>query len=104
MSKAINIFFVIKPAFKIRTALNDLTDIKKYDNLLFNINYIIDYIKKSDYEKIIIVSHTVFLNLLLKEIFRINILNEDYSWICYLEYYNNNFYMISPPNTEHLIE
>lgn len=77
------------------------------EELLNRINKVIDYIKESDCKKIIIVSHSGFLDELLKNIFLINKLPKgDLSkgkncWICYCTYQNGVFHMISPINTEH---
>jgi broad specificity phosphatase PhoE len=77
------------------------------DELLARVNNVIDYIKKTDCKKIVVVSHSGFLDELLKNIFSINKLPKgDLSrgkncWICYCTYSNGAFHMISPINTEH---
>jgi broad specificity phosphatase PhoE len=77
------------------------------EELLARINKVIDYIKETDCKKIIIVSHSGFLDELLKNIFSINKLPKgDMSrgkncWICYCTWLNGVFHMISPINTEH---
>jgi broad specificity phosphatase PhoE len=75
--------------------------------LMDRINKVIDYIKETDCKRIIVVSHSSFLDSLLKVIFSINKLPKgDLSkgkncWICYCTYFNGVFHMISPINTEH---
>lgn len=92
--------------------------IKKYDiqitgvehpiNLHKRVINFIETIKKSDHNKIIIISHNGFLETLLKTMFNINVLpkgnlkNGENCTICYCTYENNNFIMQSPQNTEHL--
>ena len=59
-------------------------------------------------KKIIVVSHNAFLEILLKIIFKTNILpkgdmkNGNNCYICYCTLKNNLFSMVSPKNTEHL--
>jgi broad specificity phosphatase PhoE len=75
--------------------------------LMDRINKVIKYIKETDCKKIIVVSHSSFLDSLLKAIFSINKLpTGDLSkgkncWICYCTYFNGTFHMISPINTSH---
>jgi broad specificity phosphatase PhoE len=71
------------------------------------IKNIIHFIRKSNHHNIVIVSHSGFLEALIKYIFKIPILYEDMRngkncWISYCVLNNNKFIMISPPNTLHL--
>lgn len=77
------------------------------EELLSRVNKVIKYIKKTGCKKIVVVSHSGFLDELLKNIFSINKLPKgDLSkgkncWVCYCTYLNGSFHMISPINTEH---
>lgn len=81
-----------------------------YDELMRRVHHIIDYVKHSTDRKIIIVSHTGFMDALFKTMFNTNVLPKGQftggmnCWIMYCTYDNNVFSLISPPNTEHLIE
>lgn len=69
----------------------------------------IKYLTKIKHDKIIVVSHSGFLEVLLKLIFNLNILpmgnmpKSKNCTICYCTYKNKTFHMVSPQNTEHLI-
>ena len=81
---------------------------ESYAEVIQRINYIITYLTETKNEKIIVVSHSGFLDALLKEMFGLGILpkgdltNGTHNWIMYCTYQNNKFKMISPANTEHL--
>lgn len=83
--------------------------------LKHRINKIINFIKASDFKKIILVSHSGFLELLLKTMINIfdsdvdilvkgNMKNGKNCWISRLDYdpVSDVFRMITAPNTEHL--
>jgi broad specificity phosphatase PhoE len=81
--------------------------IERYEELIPRINKLINYLKATICKKIIVVSHSTFLDELLKKIFNLNVLpegsfaNGKNCWICYCTFSNDKFKMISPPNTEH---
>ena len=69
---------------------------------------IIKLIELLDYKKIIIVSHGDILKSLIERIFHIHsvptgrLSNNKTSWISYIKYKKGQYYLVSPPNNEHL--
>ena len=86
----------------------DIVCIETNDELLHRVNKFINFLKKTKCKKMIVVSHNAFLEILLKIIFKTNILpkgdmkNGNNCYICYCTLKNNLFSMVSPKNTEHL--
>ena len=86
----------------------DIVGIETNDELLHRVKKFINFLKKTKCKKIIVVSHNAFLEILLKIIFKTNILpkgdmkNGNNCYICYCTLKNNLFSMVSPKNTEHL--
>lgn len=86
----------------------NITNVETKDEIIERTNKFIEYIKELDCNKIIIVSHSGFIEILLKTLFNLNNLpkgNMDKTKncsICYIVYKNDVFSMISPQNTEHL--
>lgn len=68
----------------------------------------IAYIKECKYTDIIIVSHSGYIDYLLKEMFNIcdypsgDFTNGNNCGIAYIEFKENTFHLVSPPNTLHL--
>jgi len=85
-----------------------------FDETLPKLRHIIDYLKSTDNIKILIISHSALLELLLKEIFNLcklpsgDTTNGKNCSICYCTIKhneftgNNEFNMITPQNTQHL--
>jgi broad specificity phosphatase PhoE len=79
-----------------------------YDELLGRVEHLIEYIKTTDKQKILIITHSGYLEIMLKIMFNLSILpmgnmsNGKNCSICYCTYKNNIFTMVSPQNTEHL--
>ena len=86
----------------------DISGIENNHELLQRVDKFINFLNKTKCKKIIVVSHSGFLDILLKIIFKINVLpkgdmkNGKNCSICYCTLKNNLFSMISPQNTEHL--
>lgn len=82
--------------------------LETYEELLYRVNYLIDYLKNTDKKKILVISHSGFLEIMLKILFNSSVLaqgdmtNGKNCSICYCVYKNNIPIMISPPSTEHL--
>ena len=82
--------------------------VETYEELLDRVEYLIEYIKTTDKRKILVITHSGYLDILLKNMFNLSILpqgdisNGKNCSICYCTYKNNIFTMCSPPNTEHL--
>ena len=82
--------------------------VETYEELLDRVEYLIEYIKTTDKRKILVITHSGYLDILLKNMFNLSILpqgdisNGKNCSICYCNYKNNVFTMCSPPNTEHL--
>lgn len=82
--------------------------IESFHELMDRVNYFIEYLKNSEHKKIIVVTHSGYLEVLLQTIFNLSILpkgdvsNGKNCTICYCVYKNNTFTMISPQNSEHL--
>jgi len=70
--------------------------------------YLIEYIKTTDKQKILVITHSGYLQIMLKIMFNLSTLpmgntsNGKNCSICYCTYKNNIFTMVSPQNTEHL--
>ena len=85
-----------------------ITGIETYDELLGRVKYLIEYIKTTNKQKILVITHSGYLDILLKIMFNLSILpkgnmsNGKNCSICYCTYENNIFTMVSPQNTEHL--
>ena len=86
----------------------DVLGVEPSLDLVSKAKQFIDWIEKTKYNKIIVISHSGFLEVLLKIIFNLNVLpkgntsNGNNCTICYCTYKNNVFNMISPQNSEHL--
>jgi len=86
----------------------DIIGIETNNELLHRVNKFINFLNKTKCKKIIVVSHSGILDILLKIIFKINVLpkgdmkNGKNCSICYCTLKNNLFSMVSPKNTEHL--
>lgn len=82
--------------------------VETYEELLCRVEYLIKYIKTTDKKKILIISHSGYLDIMLKIMFNLstlpsgNMSNGKNCSICYCTYKNDIFTMCSPPNTEHL--
>ena len=82
--------------------------VETYEELLDRAKYLIEYIKTTDKQKILVITHSGYLDILLKIMFNLstlpqgNMSNGKNCSICYCTYKNNIFKMCSPPNTEHL--
>jgi broad specificity phosphatase PhoE len=82
--------------------------VETYEELLDRAEYLIEYIKTTDKQKILVITHSGYLDILLKIMFNLstlpqgNMSNGKNCSICYCTYKNNIFTMCSPPNTEHL--
>jgi broad specificity phosphatase PhoE len=82
--------------------------VETYEELLDRAEYLIEYIKTTDKQKILVITHSGYLDILLKIMFNLstlpqgNMSNGKNCSICYCTYKNNIFKMCSPPNTEHL--
>ena len=83
-------------------------DIENNHELLQRVAKFINFLNKTKCKKIIVVSHSGILDILLKIIFKINVLpkgdmkNGKNCSICHCTLKNNLFSMVSPQNTEHL--
>ena len=82
--------------------------VETYEELLDRVKYLIKYLKTTDKQKILVITHSGYLDILLKIMFNLSTLpqgnmsnGKNYS-ICYCTYKNKIFTMCSPPNTEHL--
>jgi broad specificity phosphatase PhoE len=82
--------------------------LETYRELLDRIEYLIKYLKDTNKQKILVISHSGYLEILFKNMFNLstlpqgNMSNGKNCSICYCTYKNNIFTMVSPPNTEHL--
>ena len=80
-----------------------------YEELVERAEHLIEYIKNTNSKKIIIVTHSGYLEILLKILFNLSVLpkgsmkNGKNCSICYCTCKNNIFTMVSPQNTEHLL-
>jgi len=87
----------------------DITGVETARELLDRVNRFIKFLQETKYKKIIVISHSGLLDILLKTIFRINVLpkgdmkNGKNCSICYCRMTDNEMIMVSPQNTEHLI-
>ena len=85
-----------------------IEEVETYDELLDRVEYLLEYIKTSDKQKILVITHSGYLEIMLKIMFNLstlpmgNMSNGKNCSICYCTYKNNIFTMCSPPNTEHL--
>lgn len=85
-----------------------INELETYDELMNRTEYLIEYIKNTDCKKILVISHSGYLDILLKTLFNLstlpkgNMTNGKNCSICYCVLKNNIFTMISPQNTEHL--
>lgn len=85
-----------------------IKDLDNYDNYISRVNSFIQYLNNTDCSNILVVSHSGYLETLLKTIFRLSRLpygsmkNGKNCSICYCTLKNNQFTLISPQNTEHL--
>jgi broad specificity phosphatase PhoE len=85
-----------------------ITGQETFDELDTRINEFIEYLKNTDCTKIIVVSHSGLLGVLLQKMFNLNVLptgdtsNGGNCTICYCTLNNDVFTMITPSNTEHL--
>jgi broad specificity phosphatase PhoE len=86
----------------------DISGLETYDEIIDRTNYFIDYLQKTDKRKILVVSHSGYLETLLQTIFKLGVLPYgDFTpgkncSICYCTLKDDIFSMISPLNTEHL--
>jgi broad specificity phosphatase PhoE len=86
----------------------NIVGVEKTDELIHRITKFLKLLKKTKCEKIIVVTHSGILDILLQIIFKINVLpkgnmsNSKNCSICYCTLKNKSFTMISPQNTEHL--
>jgi broad specificity phosphatase PhoE len=82
--------------------------VETYNELLDRVNHLIKYLKTTNKQKILVITHSGYLEILLKIIFNLstlplgNMSNGKNCSICYCTYKNNIFTMVSPQNTEHL--
>lgn len=82
--------------------------IEKYEEVSERVKFVINYLKTTKHKKIIVVSHSGFFDVLLKEMFNTNVVpkgnmsNGKNCWISYCIYTDGILKMISPRNTEHL--
>jgi broad specificity phosphatase PhoE len=82
--------------------------VETYEELFNRAEYLIEYLKNSDTKKILVVTHSGFLEIMLKILFNLSVLpqgnltNGKNCSICYCTLKNNIFTMVSPQNTEHL--
>lgn len=87
----------------------DITGVETARELFDRVNRFIKFLQETKYKKIIVISHSGLLDILLKTIFRINVLpkgdmkNGKNCSICYCRMTDNEMIMVSPQNTEHLI-
>ena len=85
-----------------------ITEVETYEELIDRVEYLIEHLKNTDHKKILVISHSGYLETLLKIMFHLNALpkgnmsNGKHCSICYSVLKNNVFSMISPQNTEHL--
>lgn len=92
---------------KICTRLG-IQDVELYKELIERVDYTIEYLRCCQYRKIIVVSHSGLLEILLKRMFNLNVLprgdfpNGKNCSISYCTYSKGKFKMVSPMNTEHL--
>ncbi len=82
--------------------------VETYEELLERVEYLIDYLKTTDKQKILVITHSGYLEIMLKIMFNLSILpqgnmtNGKNCSICFCTCMNDIFTMVSPPNTEHL--
>jgi broad specificity phosphatase PhoE len=82
--------------------------VETYEELLGRVEHLIEYIKTTDKQKILVITHSGYLEIMLKIMFNFstlpigNMSNGKNCSICYCIYKNNIFTMVSPQNTEHL--
>jgi broad specificity phosphatase PhoE len=83
-------------------------EFEDYDKLIERIENVLKEIAQCSFKKIAIISHSGFFNVLFQHLFSLSTLpvgdftNGANCYICYCEFKNNRFKMISPMNTEHL--
>lgn len=92
----------------IKDNLLPIEGIETYEELLDRVKYLIEYLKTTNKQKILVITHSGYLEIMLKIMFNLSILpqgnmsNGKNCSICYCTYKNNIFTMVSPQNTEHL--
>ncbi len=85
-----------------------ITGVELKEEIITRVDKFIKSLEKNKSNKILVISHSGFIGVLLEHIFRLNILpvgdmsNGKNCSICYCTYQDNIFTMISPQNTEHL--
>jgi hypothetical protein len=92
----------------VKDNLLPIEGVETYDELLGRVEHLIEYIKTTDKQKNLVITHSGYLEIMLKIMFNLstlpmgNMSNGKNCSICYCTYKNNIFTMVSPQNTEHL--
>jgi broad specificity phosphatase PhoE len=91
---------------KIMKTVEKKYDIESEESLRNKINKIINFIKKTNKKKILIVSHSSYISYFLQFLFRVNRVKYTFNGvenchITFLRYVNNKFNLLYGPSTEH---